>query len=113
MAEEQLESRLLQLLKKAKSLVDIAMRQASFDLNARRPKMPVRGKVDFWTNCLLDQSDMPWDNQGQSYAPVDVEKDVIPPSRNWGDVVGFDVREEVHVRWLFQQLTPGVGIFDR
>lgn len=64
MAEGKLESRLIILLKEAKSLVLISLKEASFGLRLRRskePVKPVKGReVEFWTNCLLDRSDMPW-----------------------------------------------------
>lgn len=83
------------------------------DLKVGRAKKRVRGKVEFWTNCLLDQSDMPWYGQRPKYEKVDLEEEGVPSfRRDWGDVVGIDIREEINVRWLFQHLTPGVGIFD-
>ncbi|KAE9966747.1 hypothetical protein BLS_006819 [Venturia inaequalis] len=80
-AEEKLEARLFQLLKEAESLVENAMRQASYDLNAGLSKEPVRGKVEFWTNCLLVHSDMPWDGQGPEYAQVDLKEESVAPFR--------------------------------
>ncbi|TID27054.1 hypothetical protein E2P81_ATG01509 [Venturia nashicola] len=111
--EEKLESRLLKLLEEAKFLVETAIGQASYDLSVGRSKKPVRGEVEFWTNCLLDESDVPWNGHGQKYTPVILKEEVTAPFRkDWGDVVGVDVMKEMEVRWLFQQLTLGVGIFD-
>lgn len=42
------------------------------------------------------------------------EEEIVPLfKREWSDVVGVDIGEEVKIRWLLQYLTPGVGILDR
>lgn len=58
---------------------------------------------------------MPWYGQEPKYEPVDlVEEEIVPLfKREWSDVVRVDLGEEVKIRWLFQYLTPSVGIFDR